>query len=457
MSVSIHNRDQAITFLYGRIDYERVSASLSATDFKLDRMRNLLDRLGNPQRRVPAVHIAGTKGKGTTASMVSSILESAGHRVGLFTSPHIDHFEERIRINGDDIPESSLVALMVRIAAVTSEIDSQGEGLSPTFFELTTALAWLWFAECQVDLAVIETGLGGRLDSTNICQPEVCVITTISRDHTHILGTRLSEIAAEKAGIIKPGVPVVSGVKQSEARTTIANTASRLDSPLYEVTDACGEDMSASAVVRQSRQAASAERQCSSRPIDTARSIPSSSPRRTNVSHLSHNRLVAISTIERLREQGWAVSDSDIESGLLRTSIPLRLEVMQRNPLVIADAAHNWLSAGALADFVLTHSTTGRRVLIFGTSSDKDIQGISRRLLPLFDAVILTNFVSSPRACPVDKLTRHARLQTCRSLHATKDPADAWKAALRVCPKDGLICIAGSFFLAAEIRKLAAQ
>jgi dihydrofolate synthase / folylpolyglutamate synthase len=159
-SVKITCRDEAIAWLYGRIDYERVSSSLTAADFKLERMRNLLDRLGNPQERVPVVHIAGTKGKGSTAALISSVLRAAGYTVGLFTSPHIDRFEERIRISGQEIPGSAMTTLVSRLATVSQEIDASDEGRSPTFFELTTALAWLWFVESKVDIAVLEVGLG---------------------------------------------------------------------------------------------------------------------------------------------------------------------------------------------------------------------------------------------------------------------------------------------------------
>lgn len=425
--MQFHSREEAINWLYSRVDFERMSPSLTASDFKLERMRNLLNCLGNPQENVPVVHIAGTKGKGSTAAMISSILISAGYSVGLFTSPHIDRFEERIRISGEEIPESGLIPLVSRLADVALLIDSQGQGLSPTFFELTTALAWLWFSESQADIAVLEVGLGGRLDSTNICRPEVCVITTISRDHTHILGTRLREIAREKAGIIKAGVPVVTGVAEAE--------------PLEVISDVSAEHQCRlSVVARGSRP--------EELPSDTKALISQLG------THQQHNALVAFSAVMELKLRGWNVSPEDIDQGLQSPSSPVRIERLGENPIVVVDAAHNWISAGALVETVLALPAAGKRVLIFGTSTDKDVPGLCRRLFPFFDTVILTRYESTQRGVSLDRLHAVAAAVSTRSMHTAENPATAWQAARSICPENGLICVAGSFFLAAEIRRL---
>jgi len=421
------SRDEAIAWLYGRIDFEKMSPSLTASDFKLDRMRNLLEHLGNPQNKVPVVHIAGTKGKGSTAAVVTSILRASNYHVGLFTSPHIDQFEERIQVSGELISESGLTRLVGRLADIAQQIDSTGQGMSPTFFELTTALAWLWFCECKVDIAVVEVGLGGRLDSTNICNPEVSIITTISRDHTHILGTRLSEIAREKAGIIKDGIPVVTGVTNSEALSEISRIAAEHHAPLETV-----------AV-----------------PAEPARAGESSQEDwRGQSNHQQHNVHVALAAVGQLTDRGWAISSIAVEDERDSNS-PVRIERLSENPTVIVDAAHNWISAGALVDTIQDLPIQGKRVLIFGTSQDKDVAGLCRRLFPQFDVVILTRYSTNQRGIPADALTALAMRVSTRRVHVAKDPADAWQAALKICPKDGLVCVAGSFFLAAEIRRIA--
>lgn len=425
--MQITSRDEAIAWLYSRVDFERMSPSLTASDFKLDRMRNLLEHLGNPQDNVPVVHIAGTKGKGSTAAVISSILQASGYRVGLFTSPHIERFEERVQVSGQEIPEEGLTSLVARLAGIAQKIDATGQGLSPTFFELTTALAWLWFCECQVDIAVLEVGLGGRLDSTNICSPEVSVITTISRDHTHILGTRLSEIATEKAGIIKPGIPVVTGVANLGALAVISTIAADRQASLTKIP----------APSRPLRQGSSDQRD----PIGQTR-------------HQQHNADVALAAVAKLKERGWDISSNAICEAARAVSGPVRIEQLGENPIVIVDAAHNLISAGALVETIQSLPVVSKRVLIFGTSQDKDAAGLCRRLIPHFDCVILTRYVTNQRGIPVDALDAQANRVSVRSIHTEKDPADAWQAAVRVCPENGLICVAGSFFLAAEIRRL---
>ena len=425
--VPFNSREEAIAWLYSRVDFERMSPSLTASDFKLDRMRNLLHCLGNPQDKVPVVHIAGTKGKGSTAGRISSILQASGYSVGLFTSPHIDRFEERIQVSGQEISENGLTSLVSCLAEVALKIDATGQGLSPTFFELSTALAWLWFCECQVDIAVLEVGLGGRLDSTNICNPEVSVITTISRDHTHILGTRLSEIAREKAGIIKTGVPVVTGVTDAEALAVIAEVA------------AC-QKSSLSIVARSEDQ-----------------SVPLTDGHEAAVrlsGHQQRNAEVALAAVAELVKRGWSVSQEAIRQGLRSPASPVRIERLGENPSVIVDAAHNWVSAGALVETLQRLQVCGKRVLIFGTSVDKDVPGLCRRLLPHFDAIVLTRYESTQRGIALDALASIAAGVSPRSVHVEKDPASAWQAAQNICPENGLICVAGSFFLAAEIRRM---
>jgi dihydrofolate synthase/folylpolyglutamate synthase len=234
----VSDYSSALAFLLDRVNYERtMQIPYRAAGFKLDRMRRLLALVGDPHLAVRAVHIAGTKGKGSTAAMLASVLQAAGYRTGLYTSPHLERIEERIAIDGRICPEEAFVALAAELQPAVERLDHEAlasELGGPTFFEITTAMAFLRFARQRVDCALLEVGLGGRLDSTNVCQPEVCVITSISFDHMRQLGNTLAAIAGEKAGIIKPHVPVVSGVVLPEPRDVIAAQAAALDAPLYQ-------------------------------------------------------------------------------------------------------------------------------------------------------------------------------------------------------------------------------
>jgi dihydrofolate synthase/folylpolyglutamate synthase len=237
---ALGERDAALRFLYGRVDYERVqSFPYDSEELKLDRMRQLLHRLGNPQQDLQVVHVAGTKGKGSTSAMLAAILTAAGYRTGLFTSPHLEQIEERLAIDGRICSSAELVDLVRQVRPVVEAMDREGSGWpsanSPTFFEITTAMALLYFASRKTAVVVLEVGLGGRLDSTNVCRPRVSVITSISLDHMRQLGNTTEAIAWEKAGIIKPGVPLVSGVATPGPREVIRWICRRRHAPLAEL------------------------------------------------------------------------------------------------------------------------------------------------------------------------------------------------------------------------------
>src|SRR4051794_39509914 len=239
MTVASSRRLSPSEFLQQRINYERTTnvPYSAAAEFKLDRMGRLMLLLGDPHLGLKAIHIAGTKGKGSTAAMIAAILQAAGYRTGLYTSPHLKCVEERVVIDGQPCPSADFLGLAEQVMPAVEQLDREAEatgGLGPTFFEVTTAMAFLRFAQLKVDAAVLEVGLGGRLDSTNVCVPEVCIITSISFDHTKQLGNTLAAIAGEKAGIIKPGVPVVSGVIEPEPRETIAARAAAVGAPLIQ-------------------------------------------------------------------------------------------------------------------------------------------------------------------------------------------------------------------------------
>lgn len=446
MSSTLTTYQQALEFLYNRINYERVqSSAYSAGDFKLNRMRGLLESLGNPQERIPAVHIAGTKGKGSTAVMIASILQAAGYRVGLFTSPHISRFEERMTVNGIQPTEAEIVALVNGLLEWVAELDQELGGMSPTYFEITTAMAWQFFALQEADVAVLEVGLGGRLDATNVCRPEVCVITSISRDHTHLLGSEIHQIAREKAGIIKTGVPVVSGVVNSPAKEVIEEVCEQREAPLRELE----RDFQYRHDPHATASGVGGQLQ-----VTVPTEVLDELPLPLLGEHQAHNAALAVRAVIELRDHGWNIDTAAIRLGLEQVTWPARIEVIRRDPLTIIDAAHNWASISALIRTLDQHFADRPRIAIFAATQDKDVQGMLRQLLPCFETVILTCYKSNPRGVPVEELFAMSRVVSERLVHLASDPKTAWELANRLAGPDDLICVTGSFFIAAEIRGL---
>ncbi|MDB5335674.1 MAG: FolC bifunctional protein [Planctomycetaceae bacterium] len=446
MPSQLSTYQQALEFLYNRINYERVqSSAYSAGDFKLNRMRGLLETIGNPQERIPAVHIAGTKGKGSTAVMIASILQAAGYRVGLFTSPHISKFEERMTVNGIQPSETEIVALVNELLEPVGQLDQELGGMSPTYFEITTAMAWQFFAQQQADIVVLEVGLGGRLDATNVCKPEVCVITSISRDHTHLLGSEFHQIAREKAGIVKTGVPVISGVVNSPAQEVIAEVCQQRDAPLSQL----NRDFHYRHAREPDAQAIGGRVT-----VRAARQSFDDLPLPLIGEHQAHNATLAVMAISELADRGWKINIDAIRFGLEQVQWPARIEVVGQNPLVIVDAAHNWASISALIQTLDEHFPEKSRIAIFAATRDKDVQGMLRQLLPRFDTVILTCYQSNPRSVPVEQLFAMTRTVSDRHVHLARDPQSAWNMARKLAGPQDLICITGSFFIAAEVREL---
>ena len=434
--------DDAMAFLLGRIDYERAAVdSVSSRGFKLDRMRELLERLGDPHLKIPAVHIAGTKGKGSTSVMTAEVLSAAGLKTGLFTSPHISAFEERMRVNGITPSRLGCVALLAQVEQVVREMDRLGDDLRVTYFEIATAMAWLFFVREGCEIAVLEVGLGGRLDSTNLCRPEVTLITNISRDHTHLLGETAAEIAAEKAGIIKPGIPVISGETGREAAEVIAGIARSRSAPLY-----CRNVDFRS----NYRRVAGSGRV----DVETPHSRYESIPVPLAGTHQADNAALAVTAVDLLRERGFAIPAESIDEGMANVRWPLRLEVLSQEPAVVVDAAHNEASAAALVEALQVEFPAEQRTLIFAASRDKDVERIAAVLFPAFDTVVLTQFVGNPRAIPPEELQG---LVDSRStvVRVANNPEQALAQALATVSSRGLICATGSFYLAAEVRATA--
>ncbi len=451
--------EQAIHFLFDRINFERIPAG-GEQDFKLSRMRRLLELLDNPQNRLPTVHIAGTKGKGSTAIMLAEILTSAGFRVGLYTSPHVEAFEERMQVAGQRPTPHQIVELVRRVQVVVSHCESATSPFSPTFFEVTTALAWLFFEMQRAEIVILEVGLGGRLDSTNVCSPIACVLTTISRDHTQLLGSTLTQIAGEKAGILKSRIPVISGVQALEAQAVIVEKCREQQADLWQL----GRDFSyvhASHGCLKSSLTGSGYSLTNFGTVDveTPGERWPAMPLTLAGEHQAHNAAVALATIDKLRQLGWSVSREAAQIGLARVRWPMRIEVVAQRPTVIVDAGHNWESISALGQtleesFLSPEIPASRRVLIFAATRDKDVVGIARQLLPRFDTIILTQYLNNPRAVPPISLLRLIQSVSDVPCHLASTPAEAWQTARRITTSKDLICVTGSFFIAAEMREL---
>jgi dihydrofolate synthase/folylpolyglutamate synthase len=440
---------QALDWLYDRTDYERTRPA-DNSPFRLERTQRLLRQLGNPQLQIPAVHIAGTKGKGSTAAMIDSILRQAGIRTGLFTSPHIAQFEERMRVCGNQPKPQQLTSLIQRLRLLLDHKETLPEDRHPTFFEATTLLAWMFFTDEQIDIAVLETGLGGRLDCTNVCRPLVTVITSIGFDHTQILGNTLSLIAGEKAGIIKPQVPVVEGMLPAEASAVVASRAEQLQAPRF----VCGQDLT---WISETPHI----------PGDRSQTIQIRTPQNTFPQlqlpllgkHQAHNASLAVMACEVLQQNGWPqISPAAIKNGLRLTQWPLRFEIFAGTPPVILDAAHNPDSMSAVCQ--LLRETEWQNLdgtLIFAVAADKDADAMLLRALPQFRDVVLTRFNCNPRSVPPEVLLPAAR-QLCRQLpqpprlHVTETPEAAYSLATSLAAKTGYVLATGSIFLAAEIR-----
>lgn len=453
MAQTIDTYQAAIDFLYGRINYERVDArAYSTSDLKLDRMRMLLSLLDHPQEKIPAVHVAGTKGKGSTCTMIASVLAASGLKVGLYISPHISAFEERMTVNGVRPSPMELVDLVRRLLPAVAEMDSLAGQMQPTYFELATAIAWLYFADRHADIVVLEAGLGGRLDSTSVCCPRVCIITNISRDHTQILGSTVRQIAWEKAGIIKPGVPLICGITQPDALELVTQICRERESRLILL----NRDLQ----VIQRRVAADADP--SAMPpepgtvvdLRTGTTEWSGIPVALRGAHQAINTVLAVGAVDELRSQGWEIRDKAVWDGLAAVEWPARVEVVARRPIVVVDAAHNWESARALIATLAEDFSPARRLLIFAATRDKDVSGLLRLLVPAFDTVILTRYLDNPRSVPIEELRSHIHAISNKQVHVAESPASAWQTASQLAEPDDLIAITGSFFLVAELRDL---
>lgn len=434
-------------FLDARINFERIhQAAYAARVFKLDRMTELALRLGNPHGCVPLVHVAGTKGKGSVTAMVSRILREAGYRTGTYTSPHLIHLGERIAVDDVASTESDLAGDLAEVAPVVEamEADAAGRGDpegGPTFFEILTAMALVRFRRAEVDLGILECGLGGRLDSTNICRPLVGVITNIGFDHTHLLGNTLGEIAQEKGGIIKPGVPLVSGVTEDEPRRVIRELASGRQAAIRER----GTHFAVRAEDGNRFTVQGTDRTGPYHYEDLSLGLLGR--------HQRDNAAIAVAAIRELIGLGWRIPDDAVRGGLVGARCPGRIEVVSDRPTVILDVAHNPAAIRALVDTLRESFRPGVRRAVFGTSQDKDAAAMLRALYSYFDEVLLTQAGNQPRSVPLRDLRIQAEsIRGCSEESNTfSNVRAAWNAAQSRSTPDDLICVTGSFYVAGEL------
>jgi dihydrofolate synthase/folylpolyglutamate synthase len=426
---------EALRYIYSLTDYEKRGAAAYAPElYSLDRVRYLLSFLGSPQKAFRSVHIAGTKGKGSTAAMIESILRAAGYRTGLYTSPHLHSFRERIQAGGVLIPEADVVRLASELRSLASRVPEL------TTFELMTALAFAWFVEQGVAWLVAEVGLGGRVDATNVLQPKVTVITSISYDHIAILGETLAEIAAEKAGIIKPGVPVVCAPQRDEAWTVIESVAGGKGAPLTLV----GRDWT------WARQPGVGDVAGQSFTVHRGAEVWPELWIPLLGEYQVVNATTAVATVSVLQEAGWDVPDAAIRAGLRAVQWPGRLEILSREPYVVADSAHNGDSAQKLMAALRAYLSFERLIVIWGASADHVTPKLMAALLSEASRAIATR-TRHPRAAePAWLQSRAAELGF--PVEVTDSVPEALELALAWAGPGDLICCAGSVFVAAEAR-----
>ncbi|MFP4139864.1 MAG: bifunctional folylpolyglutamate synthase/dihydrofolate synthase [Planctomycetota bacterium] len=439
----IRTYDAALRYLYSHTDYEQMlRVRYNRDTFSLDRMNGLLKKLGNPHKKLTAVHIAGTKGKGSTAMMLAAMLQSCGYKVGLYTSPHLCDLRERIQVNGSMISMAALTREIAKVEPILEKMRSD----KPTFFEIFTALAFDHFADQELDIVVIETGLGGRLDSTNVLTPKVCGLTSISMDHMHQLGKTLKEITTEKAGILKKSIPAVSVPQDPEAERVLRKVSKENGTKVLFA----GKDIDFSYRVESSRMDGCHTRVC----LTTPRSRFEHLPVPVLGEHQAINCGLALALLDQLKESGMDIDDAKAIKGLNDVHLPGRMELLYKDPRVLADGAHNAASVQALMRGIGQHIPYDSMVMIFGCSGDKDIEGMMRQIATGADKVIFTRAANSPRAADPKELAAMYEEYSGRVAQVMDNLTEAIRTAGSAVSREDLICITGSFYLVGEAKQL---
>ncbi len=435
---------EAIAWLERRTNVEKAKpARLDPTIFKLDRMVALMHALGNPHRDFKSVHIAGSKGKGSTVEMVAAALMGCGYTVGVYTSPHLVHVRERVRIGKDCIAYAPFAAAMSRVATAAATVEPTHGPL--TYFEVITALAFVYFAEQAVDIAIVETGLGGRLDSTNVITPEVAAITAIQLEHTELLGSTIEQIAREKAGIFKPGIPAVT-IRQPQSVHDVFDDVARVVGTEVRV---LGRDLTFTSRFEADPKGGPHAR--------VSLTTPQSSFEHVAVpfkgEHQAVNCGLALAILDVLRQRGMEIVDLRVIDGLAEANTAGRMELAWRDPRVLLDGAHNPESIACLVKAIGAHLRYDSLVVVFGCCADKDVDGMLSRLSMGADKVIFTRAAGNARAANPEDLQRRFTEISGKSAQVTPDLPAALTLASQAVAKDDLICVTGSFYLVGEAKK----
>lgn len=452
MSETNHDKlERQLDQLYQRVNYERQSTA-GPRSFKLQTMHDLMHRLGHPHQSAPVIHVAGTKGKGSVSKMIGEILRHAGLKTGIYSSPHLERINQRIAINDELISDLQLSEVFDQIQPAIDALDAEfatrnERGL--TFFEIITAAGFQHFANQNVDAVVLEVGLGGRLDSTNVCQPAVSIITNISLDHTKQLGDTIAEIAAEKAGIVKPGVPVVSGALHPDAISVITDVAADRGAHLFQLERDLHVSVDESGTFRCSGD--------TREPFEVL-GLECTMPG----DHQRANAALATTACKILVDQGWSISDDHIRAGIASATLPGRTEILSRTPFVMMDMAHNGASVDALMQtFNSEVSASARKRFIVATTREKETAEIVEPLVATADELILTRYQENPRGKPIDELAAAVEESISRrrdfgqripDVQIRETPNLAWQYLLGSLDAKDAVCITGSAFLIAELR-----
>ncbi len=424
---------------YGKIlvELRRRGNEVQNIDLGLDRIAAITRAFGDPQESYPSLHIAGTNGKGSVAALSESILRHAGYKTALYTSPHLVRLEERIRIAGAPVSEQAFADVASDVRRREARLLRSGSLLRPlTYFEFVTACAFVQFAREKVDVAVLEVGLGGLHDATNIVRPLSCAITGISYDHQWLLGDTLAEIAAEKAGIIKPGVPVAIGRQPIEARRVLLRKAREARAPLLDA------DRDCRVVIRGSRGG-----RCTF-DLETPRRLYRGLRLSLAGKHQTRNAALAVAALECMET---LVDVRSVRAGLARTRWPGRLDEYKARRRTLLDGAHNLEGARLLRDYLIERQESGVQ-LVFGAMRDKDIAAMGRALFPLAETIHLTRMSNTRTADPVDIAALHKGFR--RRIRIHESPREALEAAWGDCPRGGLVVVTGSLYLVGELLPL---
>jgi dihydrofolate synthase / folylpolyglutamate synthase len=430
------NYREAVDFIFGHTNYEMVPrVPHSQETYDLRRLFEILERVGNPHLKARSLHITGTNGKGSTAAMLAAVLTKAGYKTGLYTSPHLLTMRERFKIDGEMIAEEELAELTTVLEPEIAAVNAAARYGRLTVFEILTLLSFVWFARQGCEWQVMEVGMGGRFDATNVVQPEVCFLTAIGLDHTEVLGDTLAKIATEKCGIIKPGCAVVSHPQPEEADRVIDRDCREKGVKLLRV----GTDVTRQAL---SHDLEHQEMEIQGR-LDRYRvSIPLLGDYQLD------NTAAAVAGLELVRERGWKISREDILEGLAGVSFPGRLQLLQRDPPVVVDGGHNPTAAHNLRIALEHYFQPEQSILVVGTSNDKDVAGIARELADYFSRVITTR-ADNPRSSPPEQVAAEfARYGV--AVKTSGSVSEAIKMALASAASGDLICITGSLFVVGE-------